>query len=166
MMNVEITVALITAGAGLALGIFNSIKYVSTKRKLLILEEQGKKSEQIRLKATESGEVLIRYLSDIIISLETLKYHKKNNTGQEIEPLKNLNIALSSTYRKNYESALYTTPYIKEKVFSTVIPLLNNKFELTDDNIETWIEKIKILHTEVAELYRSTYLGSLSLGVI
>jgi hypothetical protein len=160
-METKLISALVAAGVSLALAIFSLISSRITKRSLLRIEEQSKRSEQIRLKATESGEKLLQYLTEVIISLESIKFHKKFEHKEGIlESSGNLNQALSKVYRVNYETAIYTTSEIKDKVFETISPLLKNEFELTIKNIDTNIVRLNSLHDEIANMFKSTYLGS------
>ena len=162
-METQITVALIAAISSLGVAIFSLL--TSRRAKVLVLraEEQGKRTEQIRLKATESGEKLLKELSNLIIALQGIHWRiKRREKEHEIYP-DDVNKAISKSILNTnhfiYETAIYTTPEIRQKIVYMVEILTDpdgDAFRV--ENIESTMDQLINIHTEVSELFKHTYL--------
>jgi len=161
-MEPKVTTALISAIGSLVIaivGIFISRNAQKTANKA---SEAAKRTEQIRLKATDVGDKILSQLAGIIIiseSILVLLNHKveKSLSHEEIEKyFVPMGKDLSELIRLLYSSAIYTTEKIRFTITETIAPILARNVDFK--KWQQFVDKLKENHEQIAAEFYETYL--------
>lgn len=162
-MAPEVTAALIAGILGLvtaALSIVLSVRATRASAKVTThAMETGKRAEQIRIKATESGEKLLAALAEVLIQLESLESdrdHRALTDEQWGSRWERIGKGAAEAYRLAYEGAIYLTPEIQARTVEILRPIFEGGIEAS-----AWSDlaaDIRLQHAELANLFRQKYL--------
>jgi H+/gluconate symporter-like permease len=164
-MGTEIIAALIAAVASLAVALFSVFSSREAKKIASRAEEATKRSEQIRVKATESGEKLLTALADVLIASETVEFilaqrSEKVLTQEEtttyFEPI---GTGAAHIKRLLYSSAIYLSPEVRESIEDLLRPIFQGRIDFTKWG--QFLQNMRREHSQIAKLFRETYLTPL-----
>lgn len=171
-MDAEILAAII-AVIGSLIGAAVSLFFSREARKSATrAEEVSKQTEQKRLKATEAGEKILAASADMILIAEKIEaiLDQREYDGEvrdlfqeELdkyfrEPGGLFNQAAEVMRKQMYSSAIYTTPKIRANVDKLLSPLIKPPYVKLSQWAE-FLESMRSTHLEIAEAFRTTYLG-------
>lgn len=163
-MGPEIIAALVAAGASLVVSVIGIITARSAQNTVAEIQELAKQSEQIRIKATLAGELLLEEFANIIVLSEGLVTYlsitkKKSLSLEEIkERFVPIGKALAKIRHLMYSTAIYTTPEIRREVEAFLSPITGKMMDY-----EQWPAFVSLLrehHSKLADYFRNTYLPS------
>lgn len=161
-MDTGVTIALISSISGIVLAAFSLVTSRHAKSLVLQAEENAKRSEQIRLKATAAGEELLEAFANLIIQMESFltrmeKYNDYSPSEQIVreywEPIG------ESAHRMQhlvYSSAIYTTPEIRESIQSVLQPIFKGGVDF--QKMKDFVDRLRASHFELARQFRFHYL--------
>lgn len=165
-MQAEVIAAIVTAVAGLVFAIVNLFVSRDAKKTAERAEELSKRTEQVRIKATEWGEKLLSTMADIIIQSETILFYIKDFPGLKssneltIEYLPKMAKSVGEIRTMMYSSALYTTPDIRNRISTTLEPF-HRPGGIPIEEPEKWelfVKNLRRNHSELVDLFFNRYL--------
>jgi hypothetical protein len=136
-MDPQINAAIITAIASFIVALFSIYLSRDAKNIATRAEEASKRTEQIRIKATEAGEKILKVFAEIIIPAETILFFLKMTPSKQLDNqtpekekieeqimtrYKTIAKAVGDMRNLMYATAIYTTPEIRSQIKETLKP--------------------------------------------
>lgn len=155
---------LLTAAGSLLVAIFGLVTARKAKSLAAEAEEASKRSEQVRLRATNAGESILASIAQVLIGVEAVRDRlsysaKKSLTEQEmIDLFQRLSTPVRDLRLTIYSTAIYTMPSLRDRIEDFLQPL--HKGGISFEQWEKLISDLKAIHADVAKHFYETYLNS------
>lgn len=158
-MEVPVIVALIGSATSIVMAVWSLVTAQSARRRAVEAEEFGKRSEQIRIKATEAAATVMSAVTDYMLSIESIMWLIENQGGMTesttldaVKPVVDSSVAMR---RCVLENAIYLTKEIVDAVEK-----LAKKTEI-DFNLKSLSSRLcetQQLHDSLSKEFRNLYL--------
>jgi hypothetical protein len=162
-MNPQIVAALVTAGASLIVSVIAYVRAMESQRYAVKVGEAAKRSEQMRVKATQAGERLLEEFAEVIRLAEGFEADlatvgAASMTAQQVvQRVAPIAKAAGKIRQLMYSTAIYTTPEIRQDVEASFAPITT----AGGVQLARWsdfVEHLRKSHLTIAEHFKSTYL--------
>ena len=161
-MDSAVAAALITAIASGGVAVVSLLSSRSAAGTAARAEEASKRSEQVRVKATEAGEKLLACFADVVVAAESISTLLDQRTDkalstEEIETqYRPLAAGAARAHRLIYENAIYLTSDIQTRADELLRPLWEGGVDWQEWGEVT--KRLRAQHWKIAYLFRTTYL--------
>lgn len=157
-MDKTIIVVLIVSGTSIVLAIWGLITAKLARRKAIEAEEYGKRTEQIRIKATEAGSKIMEAVADYIIGVESALWHidmqsgiPKSDTVKVFGPIIQSAVAMR-------RCALSNAIYLTDEIIKNV-ELLATQNNIDINLLQDRLDEAHQLHTSLVRQFQKVYLN-------
>lgn len=153
--------AIITSATSIGIAIWSLFTSRIARVQSLKAEDASKRSEQIRTKAIDAGDEILKNFADYIVAVEGLLFlmtHLPNCDEKTLfEAIKPISTGSTNLKKAAFSNAIYLSKEILNEVESIT---RNESFSFENDNqdVKNKLENIRNTHSKIAKLFCDTYL--------
>jgi hypothetical protein len=158
-MDPKILAAIISSVISLIVALFSLIISRKLKLQVLMLEEKGKKSDQIRIKATDWGDKLVDLFGKLILTLGELQFTKRHegkisSNDPKLFEIGEIQANISQTI---YSSSIYIDTKLRNQI-AEHMEIFTRGFDF--NTIDQVISDTKMLHSNISEQIYHKFLAN------
>jgi hypothetical protein len=152
-METPVVVVFVTSLTSVGIAIWSLATAHIARAKVLEVEEIAKRSEQIRVKATEAIEKVMESLVNYTIHLETAIVNIQLTGKLSENDIPNVMAPASESMKMMRQCVLKNAMYLRTKIVESVCSLASDT-DLSPNRLESRLNKARQLHTDIVTLFQ------------